>query len=397
MSTAPPKLILPLLAAAAGVGLLASAIYTPSIPAIAKALETSTESVQLTMTGYLLAFAASMLLQGGLTDRFGRRKVLLGGMVLTLIGSLACALAPNIHVLMLARIVQAVGACAGAVVARVMVRDLYSLADAAKAMALVSGAISLAPLLAPLLGGELQVLFGWRAGFFFVTGFALILVCLAWRMLPEPNRPTGIQTGLLQGMATSYRTLLGTRRFIAYSLVIAAGAIGFYAFAVEAPVLLIHYMGVTPDHYGFYGAAPSAGFIAATLLSSRISDRIGVNAMVRVGSLMLPLGGLLMAALALTGVGGAMAVVGPMMLFSFSNGLGLPNAYASSLNIYPRIAGAAAALAGFLQISLGGAGSVVVTFLPGGSPLGLAGTLTGAGLMAALAWHFWGEAPLPPQ
>jgi MFS transporter, DHA1 family, multidrug resistance protein len=383
------RLLLPLLIAAAALGLLASAIYVPSIPDMARDFAVPVGEVQHTLTVFLATFALGMLLLGPLSDRLGRRRVLLAGTSICFVASIGCALAPGIGFLVACRVPQAFGACAGMVVARAMVRDLYDREGAAQAMAAIAMAVTLAPAVAPMLGGQLHGLFGWRANFAFVALFCAALVGVAWWRLPETNKQLQVQTSLVRYMTSSYRILLGDRRFFAYALAIAGGGACFYAFAAGAPVILIDGFGVSPGRYGVYAAVPPLGFMSGSFLSNRLTRRFGIDRLVRIGSLVLLTAGLLMAGLAASSIAGPFAVIGPMLLIGIGNGLMMPNAFAGSISLHPQIAGAASGLAGFLQMIGAAVSTVAVTLLPNHSALALALLLTGAGLFAAGAFRLF--------
>src|SRR5262245_48009873 len=204
------KVVLVTLTGTMTLGMLASTIYVPSIPSIAHALDTSIARVQFTFVGYLLAFAVSMLVLGPLSDRYGRRRTMVGGLMLSMISSIACAASPSIDFMIAARVVQGVGACAGIVVGRASIRDIYGREHAAQVIAGIAIAMTLIQSFAPIPGGYLDVLIGWRANFVVVAVFAVVALGLAVRYVPETRqaRLAQAQTGaiLIETMLRSYRT-----------------------------------------------------------------------------------------------------------------------------------------------------------------------------------------------
>src|SRR5258708_6606979 len=243
------RLYLPPLVASGSLGLLASSIYVPSIPDIARDLGVSVGLVQLTMTVFLVTYGASMLMMGSLSDRFGRRKVLLSGILLCLAASVVCGMARSIEWLLIGRAFQALGSCAGVVIARATVRDLFDREQTARAMAVLAASITIIPVLAPAFGGYLHVWLGWRANFYVVAIAAAILYgIISWK-LPETNVTLQNQTSLLRGLSTSFMTLLRSRRFLGYAMVTGCGGAAHYPVSSAAPVVFTHRLPLSPVTY----------------------------------------------------------------------------------------------------------------------------------------------------
>jgi MFS transporter, DHA1 family, multidrug resistance protein len=384
------RILLVTLTVVATLGMLASTIYVPSIPAIAYGLHTSIARVQFTFVGYLTAFAVSMLVLGPLSDRYGRRLVLFSGLGLGVLGSLACFLSPTIDFLIAARVMQGIGACAGMVVGRATIRDLYGRDGAAQVLAGLAIAMTLIQSFAPIPGGYLQIWFGWRANFAAVTVFAVAALALATRYIPEtraPCRPAaGSPLATARAMLASYFGLIATPRFLAYALVATGAHAGFHIFAAGSPAVLIGRFGIRPEEFGYYASLPPIGFLVGSFSSNRLSRRLGVNALIRIGSLVLIPAGLTMLGLALLHVASPYAVVGPMIFVCCGSGLITPNAIAGSLGVDQRIVGAASGLTSFLQM-IGAAGATAALSLgAGGSPLVLAAIVAFAGLSGTTAF-----------
>ncbi|MEQ8349710.1 MAG: multidrug effflux MFS transporter [Sneathiellaceae bacterium] len=371
----------PLLALSVALGVLASVIYVPSIPAIALALQVSESAVQHSMTVYLLAFAVSTLLIGPVSDRIGRRPTLLGGLALFVLASIACALAESILTLQLARVFQGGGACACMIVGRAVVRDIYDRERTARAMAILGMVVASGPALAPLLGGQLQALFGWHSSFVFVAGWGALLLFVAIRILPETVDRRLMPSGFLRQFSHSYRLLLTAPPFLGYTLSVGGGAVGFYAFTAAAPVILIGVHGVPAQLYGFFAACPPIGFVLGSWVCSRLTVRFGIERMILAGSVGVVLSGSAIMLLDLT-VGGPFAVALPMIAFGFSNGLSMPNAYAGGLSVYPRIAGAASGLQTFSQMGGGAVGTLLVAEFAVRTGWGMGAVVVAGGLAA---------------
>ena len=381
------RLILPILIPAASLGLLASSIYVPSIPDIARELAVPVGLVQLTMTVFLASYGVAMLVIGPLSDRFGRRRVMLTGILLCLVASLVCAAAPGILTLIVGRAFQAVGGCAGVVIARAMVRDLFDREQVARAMAILASAVTIVPIMGPVLGGYVHVWLGWRANFIIVALCGAVLFALMAQRMPETNRNLQNQATLFRGLVTSFVTLLRARRFLAYALVTGCGGAAYYAFAAAAPVVFIERFHVSPDVYGVYAASASGGFMVGSVASSRFSVRLGADWFIRLGGWVQIGAGGAMIGLAAAGYGTPWAVVPPIFFMGVANGLYMPNAFAGGVSIQPHLAGAAAGLAGFVQMF--GAGLATATMaasaLETAIPMGL--VIGGAGLLITAAFR----------
>ncbi|MBV8536296.1 MAG: multidrug effflux MFS transporter [Alphaproteobacteria bacterium] len=375
------RLILPILIPAASLGLLASSIYVPSIPDIARELAVPVGLVQLTMTVFLASYGVAMLVIGPLSDRFGRRRVMLTGILLCLAASLVCAAAPDIATLIVGRAFQAFGGCAGVVIARAMVRDLFDREQVARAMAVVASAVTIVPIAGPVLGGYVHVWLGWRANFIIVALGGLALFAMVAMRMPETNVNLQNQASLFRGLVSSFVTLLRARRFLAYALVTGCGGAAYYAFAAAAPVVFIERFHVSPDVYGIYAASASGGFMLGSVASSRFSVRLGADWFIRLGGWVQIGAGAAMVGLAAAGYATPWAVVPPIFLMGVANGLYMPNAFAGGVSIQPHLAGAAAGLAGFVQMFGAGVATAVMasSALETAIPMGL--VIGGAGLL----------------
>jgi DHA1 family bicyclomycin/chloramphenicol resistance-like MFS transporter len=371
-------------------GIVASTIYVPSIPAIATALETSIARVQFTFVGYLVAFAVSMLVLGPFSDRYGRKQTMIFGLALSALGSAVCAASPTIGFLIAARILQGIGFSAGLVVGRATIRDLYGREGAAQIIAGVAIAMTLVQAFAPIPGGYLQAWVGWQANFVAVAVLAAVALALVLRYVPDmrltKQTPPEVRMMQARSMVACYRTLIGTRRFLAYALTATGAHAGFHIFAAGAPAVLILGFGVTPQDFGFYAALPPIGFLVGSFLSNRLTRRLGIDSLIAIGSvLLLPAGSIMVALTALHSTS-PYAIVGPMMLICCGSGLITPNAIAGSLGVDVGIVGTASGLASFMQM-LGAAGATAALSLIGtGNPVVLATVIASAGLFAVSAF-----------
>jgi MFS transporter, DHA1 family, multidrug resistance protein len=379
------RLMLLTLTMTSSLGMVASTIYVPSIPAIAGAFETSIARVQLTFVGYLLAFAASMVVLGPLSDHYGRRRTILCGLALSAISSVACAISPTIDFLIAARVVQGIGACAGLVVGRAITREVWGREAAARVIAGRAIAATLMQAFAPILGGYLQGWFGWRCNFVFTGVIACVAMALVTRYVPE-GRAATVAPSRTGGMLASYRTLLGTRRFLSYAFTAAGSHAGFHIFAAGAPAVLIVGFGIRPEDYGFYASLPPMGFLVGSFLSNRLTRRLGVDGLITIGCTVLIPAASIMVTLALLSVASPYAVIGPMILICCGSGLITPNATAGSLGVNAGMVGTASGLGSFMQMTGAAGATALLSLGPSGSPLMLASIIALVGLFAATAF-----------
>jgi DHA1 family bicyclomycin/chloramphenicol resistance-like MFS transporter len=379
------RIVLLSLTGASSLGIVASTIYVPSVPAIARAFDTSIARVQMTFVGYLLAFAVSMLVLGPLSDRLGRRRTVLWGLALSAVSSLVCAASTSIEMLIAARVLQGIGACAGMVVGRALIREIWGLEEAARVIAGRAFAATVVQACAPVLGGYLQQWVGWRANFLAVAALACCTMALMLRYVPDRGAisPDGASG---QGVLASYRRLIGARLFLGYTLAAAGAHAGFNIFAAGAPAVLIGSFGISPEQYGFYAALPPVGFMVGSFLSNRLTGRLGVDGLITIGTIVLIPAGFVMVLLALLHFTGPYIVIAPMILVCCGSGLITPSAAAGSLGVDPRIAGAASGLGSFIQMGGAALATAALTLGRSGSPLTLAIVIAAAGLCCVTAF-----------
>ena len=340
---------------------LSAAIHVQSIPAIADDLSTTYASAQLTVSLFLFTFAFVQLLVGPLSDRLGRRPVLFGGLAIFAAGGVIAAAAPTIEVMIAARMLQAAGGCASLVTPRAVVRDRLGGVQAARVLALVSMLQSSAPIIAPIAGGVIDIVFGWRAIFVFLAIYAAAVGTLAWLRLPE-SRPT--EDGAVAGWATilgRYGSLMRNRRFLAYAMVFSLGTTGYFGFLAIGPAVLIDDMGLAPWQFSLILGTVSIQFVLAGYVASRLVLHAGIDRVLLVGGVLQ-----VAAAIAFWAVAwspSAVAVTATFCLYTFSNGLIFANSLAGATAVDPRIAGSASSILGALQFVVGGLVAITVSNL----------------------------------
>src|SRR4051812_12636154 len=294
----PPPIAI--LIAITAIGPLALNIFLPSLPGLVRVFHTDYGTAQLALTLYLVGIACGQLIYGPLSDRFGRRPVLLAGLGVFVIGSLLAALAPSIGLLIGGRVVQALGGCAGMVLGRAIVRDVYERDKAASTLAYITMAMAVAPALAPAIGGFLDVWFGWQASFLFVLAFGAGV----WLWCLVSARETNFQRQPLpglRGMAVGYRELLHSRVFLGYALNTAFTTAVFFAFLAGAPYIMIELLKRPASEYGTLFILVSAGYALGNFIAARLAVKVGTRRLVLAGALVNLTGVLVMGALGLAG------------------------------------------------------------------------------------------------
>jgi DHA1 family bicyclomycin/chloramphenicol resistance-like MFS transporter len=339
-----------LLIAMTAVGPTSLNILVPAVPGIADLLKTDLGTVQLTISLYLVGLATAQLLLGPLSDRFGRRPVILAGFAVAVLTSLAAIAATSISALIVARAAQAIGASTGIVVGRAIIRDLYDRDRAAAMIGLVATAMIVAPMIAPLIGGVLDTAFGWESIFIFLAAISLMVLIWAALDLPE-TRPAFTASGEPIRLSRELAALARSKSFTGYVLCASFGSAPFFAFLGGAPYVVVNIMGRTSAEYGIWFAVTSVGYMGGNFIASRWSPRFGVDKMIWLGmlvSLVAAIGTALL--IALFPQGGPGIIFVPQTIISLGNGLLLPNAIAGAVSVRPQIAGAASGVTGFTQM-----------------------------------------------
>lgn len=327
---------------------LSTDLYLASLPGMALDFGVSPAAVQQTLSLFVFGFGTAQLVSGPLSDRHGRRPVLIGGLALYLISGLACALAPGLGWLIAARFVQAIGCCTAVVVARAIVRDAYAPAEGARVMARALSLLALAPILGPILGGYLQVAFGWRAAFVALALAGLSVWVAATRLLTESNPKLNPDAMRLAHLAATYRDVLRTPAFWAYALPGSLSYASIFVFISGTPFVLIKVLGVPTQYYGYLFAFGVLGYLGGTLICRRLLGRIGVARVLALGTTVGMLGGLGFLLLVLAGVSHWALVVMAQFVVMTAHGINFACTQSGSLAPFPDKAGAAAGLFGCL-------------------------------------------------
>lgn len=375
-----------LLTCLVALGAISTDLYLPSLPALGRTFHADTSEVQLTLSVFLVGFALGQVVYGPLSDRFGRRPVLIGGILLYVVASVGCMSAPGIGALIGLRFFQALGAGTGVVLGRAVVRDVHGREGAARMLSYMGMAMALAPALGPILGGYLQIWFGWRANFAVLSGFGLLCFLGIVMLLPETNRSPDPTATQIPQIARNYGRLARDRAFAGYVLVCAFAYSGIFSFISGSSFVFIEVLGLSPERYGLCFAAIVVGYMIGAFASGRLTLALGIERLVLTGATVALLGGGLAAGLAFGGILHVATILGPVFLFMAGVGLVLPNAMAGAIGPYPGIAGTASALLGFVQMTMAALVGIGVGQLHDGTGRGMTGAIAAMGLGAFLSY-----------
>jgi MFS transporter, DHA1 family, multidrug resistance protein len=375
-----------LLTALVALGPMSTDLYLPSLPGLLRHFDADIAEVQLTLSVFLVGLAVGQLVYGPLSDRFGRRPVLLAGLILYVVASAICALAPSVPTLIATRLLQATGACAGPVVCRAVVRDVHGREGAARILSYMGAAMALAPALGPILGGFVEAWLGWRANFAILCIYGAVGLALTAAILPETAPHRGESGGGLDAALRGYLGLLGQRVYIGFVLCCALAYGGIFCFISGSSFVFVDIIGLAPQLYGVCFGAIVLGYILGTLMGGRLTRRIGVERLVRTGGLISAVGGLALLLSVWTTGASVAGILLPTVIYMVGTGLVLPNAMAGAIGPFPRMAGTAAALLGFVQMGLAAAGGVAIGHLANGTAIPMAAGIALAGLLQPLIY-----------
>ncbi|MFT5447377.1 MAG: DHA1 family bicyclomycin/chloramphenicol resistance-like MFS transporter [Gammaproteobacteria bacterium] len=374
-----------ILGALAALGAAAIDMYLPSLPRIETELAPGSGLAQLTLGAFLIGLGVGQLFHGAISDAYGRRWVLIGGTALYCLASLGCITASDINELIAWRFVQAFGAASGGVIARAIVRDLYSMDEGARAQSFINMAFLVTPLLAPNIGGYLLTWFGWRSIFVLLSLFGALCLIALIRWLPEslpPERRTPLSPGsLLRGYARilSHRQALGCLLASTFSFAC------MFTFFAGSPFIYITYFGVPEQHYGLLFGLNVIGIITTNGINARLVVRIGAIRLMWIGCAICAAGSLMLATMTFFSIGGLWGVVVPLFFVIGSLGLIGANALAGAMEPFPTLAATTASLLGFSRMILGAAMGALLGIVHDGTPLPMGLLIGGLGGLSLLS------------
>jgi MFS transporter, DHA1 family, multidrug resistance protein len=361
IAPAPPLWLLVLITIS---GTMAMHMFVPALPDAARALGTTPGQMQMAISIYIIGLAAGQLCYGPLSDALGRRPLLMTGLGLYAVGSVAAAFAPNLGTLLAARLVQALGGCAGLALGRAIVRDTTQAESAIRELALLNLMIMVGPGLAPVVGGAVSAAVGWRAIFALLAVGGVLTLFFTWRLLPETGHPSGrVGVGTL---VADYRELLTSRRFVGFALGGGSATTCVYAFLSAAPFIFVNELHEPVHMVGVYAGLMVLGMAAGNALTSVLAQRMPGARLLRIGNTLSLASGVVLLAIVLTGHLTLLNTIGVMLFFTCGCGMTSPAALAHAVSVNPRLIGSASGLYGCTQMAIGAACTALAAL--GGDP-----------------------------
>ncbi|TCU54680.1 DHA1 family bicyclomycin/chloramphenicol resistance-like MFS transporter [Novosphingobium sp. PhB57] len=375
-----------------GFASISTDFYLPALPTMARALHSDSGTMAFTISGFLIGFSLGQLFWGPMADRYGRRRPTALGIALFLIGSAGCALSGSAAAMIAWRLVQAIGASAGVVLGRAMVRDIHEGDKAAQMLSTLMTVMAIAPLIGPIAGAQILTLAGWRAIFWTLVLIGIITLA-ALATLPETLPPERRNSASLGSAFASYRYLILDRRLLGYGGACGLFFGGTFAYIAGSPFAYIAYHHVPAAAYGLLIGAGIIGMMVMNLVNAKFVSRLGLDRMLLWGAGLAALGGIATALAAWTDWGGVAGLAVPIFLFVSSTGLIGANAVAGALSAFPRQAGAVGALVGAMQYGGGVIGSALAGAMADGTPraMGVMVAMGGLGSFACAAWLRFGQ------
>lgn len=343
---------------------LSTDIYLPAMPQMQHDLGGNAE---LTITGFLIGFSIAQIFWGPVSDKYGRKLPLALGLLVFIIGSAGCALSQNMVHAVIWRVIQALGACVGPMLSRAMVRDMYGSTEAARKLSTLMIVMAIAPIVGPLLGGQLLRLSSWHSIFWLLAGIGCIMLLLV-RWLPETlPREKRLNTSI-DSAFEKYGVLLKNGKFMRYTLCVTLFYVGAYAFIARSPFVYISYYGVEPQYYGWLFSLNIVGLMAISFANRWLVTRYSLNTLLRVSTGVAMAAGILLAILVGNHIGGILGIIIPVFFFFSTNGIIAACATAAALDDVPQMAGAASALLGSLQYGSGILSTLLLTWASDNTP-----------------------------
>ncbi|HTR86741.1 MAG TPA: multidrug effflux MFS transporter [Reyranella sp.] len=365
-------------------GTLAMHIFVPALPEAERDIGATIGEMQLTMSVYIFGLAVGQLAYGPLADRFGRRPVLMAGLFLYALAGIAAALVPDVHSLIVARLLQALGGCAGLVIGRVIIRDTALPQEAARRLATMNLMVAIGPGAAPVIGGALASALGWRSIFIALAALGILNVLFSWRLLPETKEPA--RDARFSAVARNYGKLLVTPAFLGYAIGGGCATTSMYAFLGASPFIFVHQLHRPAYEVGIYPAIMVAGIWVGSMLATRLIPRLPIDRLAVWANVVSVLASLVFLAAVLTGHLSVLAAMIPMFIFGAGAGVASPAALTQAVSVNPKVIGSASGLYGFSQMGVGAICTALVGM--GADPaLAAAVILAGAGVIGQMA--FW--------
>lgn len=390
-------LLILLLGALTALGPLAIDLYLPALPAIADSMGAPLSQIQYTLSAYTIGFALSQLIYGPLSDRFGRRVVLVPGVLFFALISVLAGFCTTAVELIIVRVLQAFSAAAIMVTIPAMIRDLFPAEQVAKAISSILMVMTIAPLVAPLLGGQILNVAGWQTLFFTLAAISSVMFVVAWfqvkESLPVEDRLMVSAPQLL----LNYGNIVKNREAMGYILCHSFFFGGMFAFITGSPFIYIELYGIPTDQYGLLFAVNIVMMTLTNLLNIRLVDRFSSPNILRGGSLLASVAALILLLNAVMGWGGLLGLIVPIAVYIACISLTGPNSNAMAMSLFPRSAGSANALAGAVRFVMAGIASAMVGVLHNGTAVPMTAVMAACGALSVLAFHVARAGQQPPQ
>lgn len=360
------KQLIVLLAAASALGPAAMQILLPALPIIKDSFSVSTDVAQLTLSLSMLAIAIGTLFYGPVSDKYGRKPVMLFGIIITIFGSFFCYFADSIFWLILGRFIQAFGGAVGLVLARAIVRDVYGAEEAARVIATLVMVMVVVPMMSPALGVELMDRFSWESIFLIIalasSVIFVFLICALPETLVTPANFEGVNS-----MLTTFAKLLHSRVFCGYAFCVTFVSVVFFSFISAVPEIMLSVLSRPPVEYGYYFMMLPLGFMIGNYVARHFGKSMSIDNMIAVGGITAILGIIIAIILNLAGISHPLSLFIPISIAVLGNGITLPNAQAAAINEFPQYAGSASGLTGFLQMTVSAIAAQLVAFIFNGT------------------------------
>jgi DHA1 family bicyclomycin/chloramphenicol resistance-like MFS transporter len=392
----PPLVLILLLGALTALGPLSIDMYLPALPAIGRSLHATPAAMQQTVAAFFIGMAVGQLFHGPLSDRLGRRPPLLIGVICYVLATAGCALAQSESLLIVMRVAQALSGCAGMVIARAIVRDRFHYSEVLHIFALLSLVMGLAPILAPLLGGWVLAVGGWRWIFGFQAVFATAVALAAFFLLPESRTEATAAHARGEHPLRSYLALFRQRRLTGYVLTGAFSGAALFTYVSSSPDILIGVFHVPPSQFGLFFGVNAFGLIGATQINARLARRVRFEVILSWANLAMFAAAVLLALDAVTGFGGLWGVMVPMFLIMAGFGFNQSNATVGALGVDPLRTGAISSLFGAASFGAGAAAAAVAGALRDGTARPMAFVMVGVLACAAVTLRVLAPVPRAP-
>ncbi len=382
------KRMIILLAAVSALGPVGMQILLPALPVIKQKFYVTNDVAQLTLSLSMLAIAIGTLVYGPLSDKFGRKRVMLVGIVITIFGSIVCFVADSIMLLISGRFIQAFGGAVGLVLARAIVRDVYGPEEAARVIATLVMVMVVLPMMSPALGGELMQRFGFESVFIVIAFASAIAFVFLFLWLPETlAKPVPFEG--VKSMLMTFSKLFASRVFCGYAFCVTFVSVVFFSFISAAPEIMVSVLKRPPTEYGYYFIMIPAGFMTGNYVARHYGRTISIDNMIAIGASIGVFGIVLALLLQTLGMSSPVALFLPIALAVFGNGITLPNAQAAAINEFPEYAGTASGLTGFLQMAVSSIAAQAVALIFNGTVYPLLGLMLVASIISLLIFR-WG-------